>query len=168
MLSQRRIEEIEAAAQRLKERHLDTSARPYPVNVYELARAEGFDVLSGDFKDKTTAGMYDRGSKRIYISKSDPYQRKAFTIAHELGHYELHRDMDTERFYRKQVEDPSSPSDIQEQEANWFAASLLMPRDLLYNMYVQLRGDEKSLAIMLGVSRQALNYRLENTRVRYA
>jgi IrrE N-terminal-like domain len=72
------------------------------------------------------------GKARMRLSSSitDP-RRRRFTIAHELGHFELHRfarglgvcqsgDLDDWRF------DESQPNN--EREANQFAADLLLPR----------------------------------------
>ena len=44
----------------------------------------------GAFEDKEVSGAYEREHKMIYIAEDEPTNRKAFTIAHEIGHYFLH------------------------------------------------------------------------------
>jgi len=62
----------------------------------------------------------------IYIPRVTSPQRDRFTIAHELGHYILHSlfGEDPFPFNRKK-----NPNDRVEWEANWFAASFLMPKE---------------------------------------
>lgn len=166
MLSLERIREIETAAGEVFTKRLGLNAPNVPIDVYAIARQEGLSIFAGDFKDASIAGMYDRVNKRIYISAKDPYPRQVFTVAHELGHHILHQDVSVEHFFRRQVDQPSnSNAKLQEQEANWFAASLLMPAEILLDMYVKLQGDENTLATLFAVSKQALKYRLANTRI---
>ena len=49
----------------------------------------------------------------------------------------------------------------EEQEANWFAASLLMPEKLLKH-YFSITNDADKLATIFGVSPTAVYYRLKN------
>jgi Zn-dependent peptidase ImmA (M78 family) len=64
--------------------------------------------------------------------------RQRFTIAHELGHYQLHLHSANEIFVDKDFivkyrsEKKYSETEIrQEREANQFAAELLMPREFI-------------------------------------
>ena len=101
--------------------------------------------------------------------------RQRFTIAHEIGHLELHRDAVTEEVHvDKQFKvlmrdaNSSTGTDRMEREANQFAAELLMPQQLLLDA-LDLRPvdiDDESplneLARKFKVSRQALEYRIRN------
>lgn len=81
--------------------------------------------------------------KNIYVDNgrymSDSYYRRIrFSLAHELGHFILHKDIfeslniDTlEEYYRFYNECPQEQSKYLEAQANKFAGYLLMPRDIL-------------------------------------
>jgi Zn-dependent peptidase ImmA (M78 family) len=102
--------------------------------------------------------------------------RQRFTIAHEIGHYVLHR---RRRFidevwvdYRD--ERASAGTYKQEVEANGFAAELLMPEDLvkrslgrLIDSGLELSGSDvaASLADEFDVSTEAMSHRLTNLAI---
>ena len=90
----------------------------------------------------------ENGKRIIVVNKDQPETRKKFTIAHELGHLLLKHDtaLNTQDkgAMNTQQEKYSTPSQIlfrddktsegsdwREVEANHFAASLLMPREIL-------------------------------------
>lgn len=66
-------------------------------------------------------------------------RRRRFTIAHEVGHWVLHRDDIADLVVTRTVgyvpSDPAkaqTPEEIREREANRFAAELLMPEDRIH------------------------------------
>ena len=68
----------------------------------------------------------------MIINSKEPRVRRRFTVAHELAHYLLHREMvgrgvTENAFYRSD----SDLSSWQEMEANRLAAEILMPSDLV-------------------------------------
>jgi len=86
------------------------------------------------------------GKKIIVINEDQPKTRQRFTIAHEVGHLLLGHDtalntQDKATDTNSQFKNPSQilfrddktseGSDWREIEANHFAASILMPRDIL-------------------------------------
>lgn len=82
------------------------------------------------------------GKQRSIITVNSGLQfegRRRFTIAHELGHHEMHRDSleihgeneSTLSWYDDKVN--TSKNGIQETEANEFASELLMPSKLFIN-----------------------------------
>lgn len=115
----------------------------------------------------------------IGINQTDALVRQRFTIAHEIGHFELHRGQNrvfidrqfdkVEAFFR----DTRSAEGMerQEVEANAFAACLLMPKRLV-QLAIRRKdfrfdlGDEDvalaPLAALFQVSRQAMSFRLSN------
>jgi Zn-dependent peptidase ImmA (M78 family) len=113
----------------------------------------------------------------IGVNASDAPVRQRFTIAHECGHYELHKER-MPVFIDKQFLRPmlavfrdgksSSGEDRLEREANAFAASLLMPEHLVLEEVSRLRLDVEDdaavdeLARRFEVSRQAMSFRLAN------
>ena len=107
---------------------------------------------SGSFK-------YENGKWIIGVNQNHHKNRQKFTLAHELGHYILHREkniniVDT-TFFR------NNNTDSIEFMANEFAAKLLMPeekvRDLVDRQGIKNIGD---LAEKFGVSASAMKYRI--------
>lgn len=67
-----------------------------PVNVISIAKAYGIDVYETEFNNEISGIIrYDKEREKyeIIVNKNNAWVRKRFTIAHELGHYFLHRDM---------------------------------------------------------------------------
>lgn len=133
-----------------------------PVDLDGVANALGIKVYTDDLgtisgilrKDKKLGG--DSGYV-ILVNKNHPLNRQRFTVAHEIGHFILHRDMGDEirddEFYR------ALPGPL-ETEANAFAADLLMPWNLIRRGQDAGHSSLYDLARHLGVSQQALAYRL--------
>lgn len=95
-------------------------------------------------------GALDVGEKQIYISESveDHPGRYRFTLAHEVGHWVLHRHLyyrdrsQTSLFGEKPIPDivcrSDQSQDPREYQANRFAASLLMPRRMLLSTMTEV------------------------------
>lgn len=161
VLTKTRIEEIESlTSDLLKESYGDLSIIP-PVDLNRIIRHSGLTVKLGNFQDPTIEGAYDRNQKTIYLASSSSATRQAFTAAHELGHFYLHKDLPKEVFYRKDDLDCNISQDTEEQEANWFAASILMPKILIIH-FKSLLDDTSIIAEKFGVSALATFYRLKN------
>lgn len=103
-----------------------------PVDVEAIARELGVRVEFQASDDDELSGCIVSvpGGAVIGVNRDQARTRQRFTIAHELGHYVLHRrqlaDVHLQRGYRaSQGDDPT------EIEANAFAAELLMPRALV-------------------------------------
>ena len=101
--------------------------------------------------------------------------RQRFTIAHELGHLQLHpgKPMIIDKLVRVDFREDGHrwASDRQEREANQFAATLLMPEKMVRDQAdaivgagqaVSEEGMIETLASVFDVSRQAMRYRLVN------
>lgn len=117
--------------------------------------------------------VLDNSNATIGVNKNHPNARQRFTIAHEIGHYVLHRNaselfIDTKYSAVFRDSKSSSGEDRMEIQANMFAAALLMPRTLLEEMIQSEEidlGDDYALASLaekFGVSLQALAYRLSS------
>jgi predicted transcriptional regulator len=150
------IETIEQRAADLRDRH------PQFVNEHGLIDVHGLvEAMGGEIEVQFSTP--DRPESLQAVSKSDftiivPWNtsliRDRFTIAHELGHLELHyQDDDVARsFYRY-------GTSRQEAEANAFAAALLMPAGPFAREFVRLAGDPRRLSETFGVSRSAIGVR---------
>lgn len=115
--------------------------------------------------------LYDAATKRylIAINEDKPKNRQYFSVAHELGHYFLHKDaLITQEIIIDDGETGSNPalyrvdeyqnSDL-EKEANNFAACLLMPANLVINAWSELH-DVDECAKLFEVSVVAMSIRL--------
>jgi Zn-dependent peptidase ImmA (M78 family) len=129
-LTKEKIQEIEAiTADILREVGYENDEEN-AVNLDAIAEKYELKIYETEFKDKKVSGAYIKETKEIYVAKKEPYFRKLFTTAHEMGHFFLHTNYTGEIAYRKQeIDTPDEKQKLIEQEANWFAASLLMPQD---------------------------------------
>lgn len=132
-----------------------------PVSLHAIVEKYTLTVAIGEFADKEVSGAYDKADKMIYIADDEPANRKAFTVAHELGHYFLHDKKSEDIFYRAQIIQLPDEERKDEQEANWFAATLLMPEPQLKRFFVMTK-DIAELATIFGVSSTAVYFRLKN------
>lgn len=142
-----------------------------PVDVVEVARRLGIPVVADPLEDSISAVLVVRaGRAAIGVNENHHPHRQRFSIAHELGHYLLHRDAanvfvdGSLTFFR----DEHSADGVyrQEIEANAFAAELLMPVALVRSevqrcsVDVHDDGAVAQLATKFKVSQQALMIRL--------
>lgn len=105
----------------------------------------------------------------IVVNNNHSSVRQRFTIAHEIGHQQLHYD-GVEILHRDFIS--SFGINRREVEANTFAAELLMPHEEItewvFEEAIDLIDDEKAIrekAEQLGVSFQALSIRLEQLKL---
>ena len=119
------------------------------------------------------SGMLVREPDRVVIGVNECHSdsRQRFTIAHELGHFHLHKgrsviiDSDVRVNFRDRVS--SLATDREEIEANRFAAALLMP-DHMVRSWVAHESFQTApelverLAKSFRVSKAAVNFRLVN------
>lgn len=142
-----------------------------PVSVARLARALGLEVklaslkpnISGMIRPSETA----RSGFEIRINKFEIPERQRFTIAHEIGHYLLHKDMIGNGIvdsvmYRSRL------SNLLETQANKAAAEIIMPARLVRDDLKMFRSkgaySEKEILDELSrnynVSKQAMSIRI--------
>lgn len=161
MLTAARVHEIESIAEsRLRlvfgDNPLDIRL---PVDVFAVAAAEGLQIVEAQFADHGVSGSFD--GVVIRIARRDELQRKAFTVAHEVGHSVLHAgDLNgrVEVLFRRDLDDPMAAQGQAEAEANVFAASLLMPRTVLRAFEGKGMGVSE-MAEAFGVSTRTIEYR---------
>lgn len=90
-----------------------------PICPFNLAEAMGFDVRFVDIP--SLEGMYLADDLTILIGSLRPEGRKNFTCAHEIGHHILGHGTAIDEILN------ALPDKTIEQEADFFAAMLLMP-----------------------------------------
>jgi len=137
-----------------------------PVEIKEILKKLGIVVREVDF-DRSISGSIEKsddGTFIISVNSADSLTRKRFTMAHELGHYILHRDkigngITDNRLYRASNANYYI-GNKEETQANQFAANLLMPKELIESLRLKGYTEPADLAALLLVSLQALTIRL--------
>jgi Zn-dependent peptidase ImmA (M78 family) len=134
-----------------------------PVDLEALIRALGIKFerdygLPSDIAGKLMRDPAASSGFRIVINARDNPKRQRFTMAHEVAHFVLHRDLlenglVDDALYR------SSLSDEYERQANRFAAQILLPASAVRQAY-QTNKALGSLAQAFNVSDAALRIRL--------
>lgn len=109
------------------------------MNVEHICEKLGISILEKDLDNNVSGFLLFKGAlPYIFIDKNQSEGRKRFTIAHELGHFMLHKDQQLHVLsndlisiakYRNEVS--SQGVDTEEIEANRFAAELLMPEEMI-------------------------------------
>lgn len=143
-----------------------------PVDIEKIVKRLGIDLIQKDFKKAMSgAAIVDADERIISINRKEPLNRKRFTIAHELGHILLHYDqelnVDLEPIRLNRDEKSTTGESWREIEANYFAACLLMPTELVrryYSIFLKQCDDEdvvlESMSQKFQVSIQAMSIRL--------
>ena len=139
-----------------------------PVDIDRIAKLLDFKIVSFDFPDSVSAVIRIEGSSKVIgVNKKHALVRQKFSIAHELGHYlSGHENFSHEK---TMFVDPEKkyldPQYIQEQEADEFAAELLMPEDFLKNDVTVEKLKIADLAKKYNVSEQAMTIQLINLQL---
>ena len=120
---------------------------PFPVNCKLLAEGLNVKVHGEAIDDQFEAMLGIRGNSRVIIYNENIREkgRKNFCIAHELGHNSCHSKRKEFRCSIDDLNDMAPHPQNIEQEANLFAANLLMPaRDFRK----QIAGKEPTLSLL--------------------
>jgi IrrE N-terminal-like domain len=152
-----------------------------PVPVEDIADSV-FGLLVRDVEDMSAApgapplapgqslsGLLLAGRGEIWINAEEARtwpSRRRFTIGHELGHWEMHRDGRQSLFCRRSAVDEQPPPEPQvvdiEEEASRFAAALLMPQWLMVREHARAGGDVDRLVKTFRTSGVAMRRRVED------
>jgi Zn-dependent peptidase ImmA (M78 family) len=146
-----------------------------PVPVEQIAIAHGIQVARSAAAWSESGFLLRDGDRTIIgINSRNSPRRQRFSIAHELGHWMLHDGkpliVDQSVLINKRDEISSQASDLEEIQANQFAAALLMPEDfvrraLKETMSQSIGSREELITVMareFDVSTEAMGWRLIN------
>jgi Zn-dependent peptidase ImmA (M78 family) len=144
-----------------------------PVPIEKIAKMLGARVVATNFNNEISGLLVRRGSETVIgVAKEQSKTRQRFTIAHEIGHLVLHdrEEVHVDREFRVRLRSQVSSAavDVDEIEANAFAAGLLMPESFLRHDVKKLSVDfddatqVEALAERYCVSAQAMTFRLLN------
>ncbi|MNB71346.1 Metallopeptidase ImmA [compost metagenome] len=100
----------------------------------------------------------DDDETTIVVNKNSPAYRRNFTIAHELGHFFLHKHLKTE-FPDRASDLLNSANDAFEKQANIFASEIVLPDVVLF---VMLRSKYSffRISVVTQTSHETLRWRL--------
>ena len=134
-------------------------------DVEDLGTAPGAPELG---HGQALSGLLLPAVGEIWVNAEEGRQwpaRRRFTIAHELGHWRLHRDVERAVFCRAASIEPDAsptrePLPPVEDEANVFAAAMLMPAHLVREQYALCERDFFRLCGAFGASGAAMGRRL--------
>lgn len=140
--------------------------RPFDINEL-IIKLGNIKLEVGYNMDSEIAGSvrFDPSQNQWVITYNDIQSepRRRFTLAHELGHIFLHGqyiknngEIIDKTFFRSNIRDAI------EDEANNFAAELLMPLDEIMQLMGQDIRKVSALSEEFGVSLAAMSYRLNN------
>ncbi|MFA5729686.1 MAG: ImmA/IrrE family metallo-endopeptidase [Candidatus Paceibacterota bacterium] len=170
------IGEICQKAEELAKLYNPEGLSPFPFEAILKDRADLVIISSSTLDDSLSGAIVlEKEKYAIVINKNKIKTRQYFTTAHELGHYFLHQDILKENkviidgevsldgasiMYRA---DSHAYSNI-ETEANNFAASLIMPEELIRKAWGEIKNIEKC-ADIFNVSVAAMAIRLERLNI---
>jgi hypothetical protein len=135
-------------------------------DVEDLGTAPGAPDLG---RGQTLSGLLLPAIGEIWVNAEEARQwpaRRRFTIAHELGHWRMHRDAEERGVFCRagtiepDATKPRAPIPAAEDEANVFAAAVLMPALLIQDQYVSCQRDFVRLCEKFGASGAAMGRRL--------
>jgi len=149
-----------------------------PIDVEKIAKILNVEIVPHNFEDHdAVSGILIRNNNEtiIGVNSHHPKERQRFTIAHEIGHLQLHShkgshmDRNSPSLIRLRDDVSSLAVDEDEIESNTFAAELLMPSFLIQQEFRKITSTERfnedivdKLAEDYEVSVQAMTYRLMN------
>lgn len=139
-----RYEEIGAEAEKFLEEYHPEGSIPIPIDaIVEFQLGLNIIPIYNLYREVRVNGFLTSDLQNIYVDEQqlDQYEQKyRFTLAHEVGHLILHRDV-YEQVQWKSLEDFRETYEaIQgqtmgwfETQGNWFAEQVLVPRAELIN-----------------------------------
>jgi Zn-dependent peptidase ImmA (M78 family) len=174
MANKRNVDPVQRAQQVLEAHNV----RNFPVPVDKIAKALGAQLRFSPLDDELSGMIYIKDDIPIIgVNALHHPNRQRFTIAHEIGHLELHRDVisasgavHVDKDFAVSILNRDSASaagtNLMEIQANQFASELLMPRQLLEQVLggksfdIEDAAPLEALAKKIRVSKQALEYRI--------
>jgi hypothetical protein len=128
-----------------------------PATEWDSDWGDGYITVNGNDDDEQNFDLKVNGDKF-------PPERNIFTIAHELGHVFLHLHYGTEQWTTAQQEFKDAfwhrkGFGKTENEADYFAACFLMPKNEFISEWKIQNSDTERVAGAFGVSKTAANVR---------
>lgn len=172
------IDEIQLKGEELARKYNPEGFSPFPFDKIEEDCGDLSIFLTEKLDSDTSGALFyseEERSYNIFINKCKPETRIYFTIAHEMGHYFLHKEIIIEENFIVDGEnsldgqavlyrlDAAEQNKI-EKEANNFAAALIMPEQFVRKVWGKLQNVQEC-ANVFKVSVSAMSIRLERLRL---
>lgn len=149
---------INAIYEKAKELNIETE----PLNIVRVVKEiYGINLYYNDL-DRDTSGFIERISPQkwaIHVNRWENSLRQKFTIAHELAHFILHRNILQSGSHYDSVLYRDENTSVIEREANSFASNLLMPADKFEQYIKDGENTIEKLADKFQLSTSAVRYR---------
>jgi Zn-dependent peptidase ImmA (M78 family) len=145
----------------------DIETMQLPIDLNRIADHFGLKIKQGIFKDDSVEGALDRKTSTVFLPEDVTFEAKNFTLAHELGHYKLHEELEQDVFTMHQLADllERQGKDIREDQADQYAASLMMPKELVLSLWEATAEDVESIAKIFGVPTVVATFRLKGMKL---
>lgn len=119
----------------------------YPVDIRGMAKALGLKVVEDSLASNISGKLHKDwwGDYVVTVNSSHSETRKRFTIAHEIAHYVLHRDLIEDGIVDNALYRDDRIGDWLERQANRYAATLLMPMTMVRDAWD--RGQQTAAAL---------------------
>lgn len=135
---------------------------------YSVTQKESLGRHYDDTGAFEVAGLIDKRKRIVEVSQQFPVETMRFTLAHELGHALLHRGTVLHR--DKPIDGSNSSKNLQERQADKFAAYFLMPRKQVIKIFRERFGNnvfsinEETVFLLGAGSIQAFREKCGNLR----
>jgi Zn-dependent peptidase ImmA (M78 family) len=148
---------------------LDVKLNAPPIDLDKILKFLNINLLEYEFPPNISAILLkDENMLVVGVNKSHHPNRQRFSIAHEIGHYQLghYNDVfiDTAEISSGRFDYDNDSNKVQEQEANHFASELLLPSPMLKKDFEKLK-DVAAVAKIYGVSKDALWIKLIRSKL---
>ena len=143
-----------------QEKKIKNDMYKIPVDLIGLANILNIEVYEQKLESKISGAIRynkENGKYTILLNKNDNDNRRRFTLAHELGHYFLNKEiLESDEIH---IDVLYRCSDDKEKEIDYFAGALLMPKELIEIMYKDTTSISQ-LSNIFEVSESAMTVRL--------
>lgn len=118
-------------------------------DIFEASEKLGFRTIRYPIGAETFLGfaMIKDSEKIIFSNSSEILSREIFTVAHEIGHHKLHLSEQGRTLIKDYDFNDRNELEV---EANYFAACLLMPKEMV-DKFIRLELKDKDIASWNGL-----------------
>lgn len=144
---------------------LDVILKRLGIKLFSVDMRELFPDTPNPEYDVSACITKEHDAFVIYVNQQESLVRRRFSVAHEIAHYYLGHLNDEDSFdicFRDYKS--SKGSDFREIDANRFASTLLMPKEIVITLF-NLGLEVDDMAKRFKVSREAMSYRLKGLKL---
>jgi Zn-dependent peptidase ImmA (M78 family) len=140
----------------------EQSITPVPLDVKAIANKFGIEIQYIDMEEDLSGilSKTEQGGWVMQVNNKHHLNRQRYTIAHELGHFCLHKHFKS--VFEDQIFFRGVETCKEERQANEFASAILMPEDKFREIVRSGKNNIEDVAQEFGVSTLALRIRAKN------